>query len=92
MPFNPTPDLDCRYGAPMGRHGIHHSESTKLHLVRLPFVDGCYDRGGAYWGAPADVWAYGTDDGETLSYLRAKNRAEAKAIVCERVADARFYR
>lgn len=31
-------------------------EVGKVFLQRVPFVDGCYDRGGAYWGAPANLW------------------------------------
>ena len=32
----------------------------KLHLAKVPFVDGDYDQGGAYWGGPADLYcAYG---------------------------------
>lgn len=42
-----------RRGAPMGRcdtHAADCQEPVKFHLVKVPFVDGCYDRGGAYWG------------------------------------------
>lgn len=51
-------------GSQMGRSNILPTDrltaSPKLHLIRLPFVDQCYDRWGAYWGGPANVWcAYG---------------------------------
>jgi len=43
----------------MGRSNIMplvKEESLKMSLRRLPFVDGCYDQGGAYWGSPANVY------------------------------------
>lgn len=43
----------------MGRPAVHAADRTtsiKFHLVRVPFIDGCYDRGGAYWGLPANLW------------------------------------
>ena len=38
-------------GSQMGRRDVlPASTHPKLRLERLRFVDGCYDRAGAYWG------------------------------------------
>jgi hypothetical protein len=46
-------------GAQMGRRNIIPdgmlSRFAKLHLVRLKWVDGDYDQGGAYWGGSVRV-------------------------------------
>lgn len=89
MPRPPLPKLDCKFGAPMGRGSYWPGcawngdkavpcMTIKLYLHRLPFVDGCYDQGGAYWGSPADVYR-AIDEADTFCiYLRARNRKEAK--------------
>ena len=64
--------------------------SPKLNLYRLPFVDGCYDEGGAYWGAPADIYRAAGEDTEI--FVRAASRDEAKHQVHEQLPNARFYR
>jgi hypothetical protein len=48
-------------GSQMGRSDSFHPGNyddapAKLRLIRLPFVDGCYDSAGCYWGGPANVW------------------------------------
>lgn len=43
----------------MGRRNRCEMDVTEVGLVYLqqvPFIDGCYDRGGAYWGTPANLW------------------------------------
>lgn len=99
--FDPTPHVNCRYGAPMGRSRYGNREpmpGERFHLVRVPLVyDGAYDRGGAYWGSPNDLWAFGLADLGTrnepvMRYCRAKSRDEAKAIAREEFPDAKFYR
>lgn len=56
-------------GSQMGRRNVlpdDRKASVKLRLVRLPFVDGCYDKWGAYWGSPANVYcAFAGDATET---------------------------
>lgn len=77
------------YGAPMGRTSDSpgNIEGAKLHLRRVPLVDGgCYDPGGAYWGAPNNLWCAWND--EVCFYLRAHTRAEAK----QHLEGAHFYR
>lgn len=42
--------VNSQYGAPMGRHSDKLEEFVgRAHLQRVPFVDGDYDPGGAYW-------------------------------------------
>lgn len=77
------PNGSSRYGAQMGRRNeVPESYAgEKLRLTRLPFVDGVYDRWGAYWGGLATVWcAWGeTTEGEDVRvFVRADCRAMAK--------------
>lgn len=101
MPMPPLPHVGSKYGAPMGRADTHPAGpldelQPTLDLQRLPFVDDCYDEGGAYWGLPANVWrVYGeiTEDDETEVidfYLRADSREAAKAEVLETYPKASF--
>lgn len=53
----------------------------KLHLQRVKFIDGGYDRGGAYWGSPSDLWCGFTKDEQTMIFVRGNDRAEARADV-----------
>lgn len=61
------------------------NEVEKLWLQRLPFVDQSYDKWGAYWGMPANVWiAWGRDldDGSRIEiFVRADDREDAKIQV-----------
>jgi hypothetical protein len=54
-----------------------------IEVEKVPFTDGCYDMGGAYWGGPDDLYcARGSneEDGEVLdTYIRAKSRDEVIA-------------
>jgi hypothetical protein len=98
MSMPPLTNVSSARGAPMGRPDIHphfdrHHVCPHLELVRLRFVDGDYDEGGAYWGAPATVWrAYAElEDGELVDfYLRANNRAEAEAFAGRQYPKATF--
>ncbi len=59
MPMPPLENLNCSRGAPMGRRSrceMAPDEVRRVHLQYVPFIDGAYDRGGAYWGAPANLW------------------------------------
>lgn len=94
----PITEVGSRYGAPMGRRSdLPSDEPVKLHLRYVPFVDGCYDQGGAYWGMPANLYvAWGNLDGDIGEpvefYVRASSREDAKAKVLEHCSVARFYR
>ena len=92
-------DVACnRYGASMGRRDwrVDCETPCKFHLQRVRFVDGCYDLGGAYWGAPADLWcAWDEDppgcDEQARMFVRASNREAARAAVLEHYPNARFF-
>lgn len=85
--FNPFPAVSCTYGAPMGRHGDNPENLRhlrRLHARKQGGGDG-YDKGGAYWGTPSNVWGvWGWIDGEAVcTYVRASSRATAIAKVRE---------
>ena len=76
--FNPFPEVSCAYGAPMGRRSDDMHGVKRLHARRQGGGEG-YDKGGAYWGTPSNVWGvWGTAAGETVvAYVRASSRADA---------------
>jgi len=89
-------DVSSPRGAPMGRPSDPlESFQGKLHLRAVPFVDGDYDKGGAYWGENGTplfcVW-----NGEGVAYFRAPNRSAAKgyilATTCASGSLVSFYR
>jgi hypothetical protein len=75
-------NVSSKYGAPMGRQSSQ-SLFGKVLLFRVPFEDGCYDPGGAYWGAPANLYCAWDSEGAVV-YLRADSRAQAKAALLEK--------
>lgn len=85
--FNPFPAVSCTYGAPMGRHGDNPAalQGLKRLHARRQGGGGGYDRGGAYWGTPSNVWGvWGWVDGQVVcTYVRAASRAAAIAQVRE---------
>jgi len=79
--FNPFWEVNSIYGAPMGRRGDNPAnlEGVKrLHARNQGGGDG-YDKGGAYWGTPSNVWGvWGRLDGKVCcTYVRASSRAQA---------------
>ena len=83
--FNPFPPVNASRGAPPGRDGDNPynfqdlPKSQRFHAKHQGgFGDG-YDRGGAYWGFPSNVWAVWTRlDGEVVvTYVRAASREAA---------------
>lgn len=85
--FDPFPPVSCAYGAPMGRHGDNPENLRhlrRLHARRQGGGEG-YDRGGAYWGTPSNVWGvWGWIEGEPVcTYIRASSRLAAIAKVRE---------
>jgi hypothetical protein len=88
-----------RYGASMGRIDTHDEESKSLpvtfQLIRLAWVDGDYDGGGAYWGATKGEHiyrAYCADgvDYQINLYRRATSFQAAEAQVREEYPLAKF--
>jgi hypothetical protein len=92
--INPTPDVNCQYGAPMGRFtGPTPSTGNgdKWTLQHCPLDSGGYDSGGAYWGHGQRLYYCANEAGEE-SFFRASNRGVAKAYVrAEFDPMARFY-
>ena len=83
--FDPFPPVSGKYGAPMGRHGDNPAnlqDMKRLHARRQGGGEG-YDRGGAYWGTPSNVWGvWGWIDGEPcVTYVRAWSREQAIKMV-----------
>ena len=83
-----VPPVSGKYGAPLGRpSGPGNDQFTVLpnarpfHLVRLPLDEG-YDKGGAYWGFPDNLWGY----------VRGFSREEAQKHVRTEHPNARFFR
>jgi hypothetical protein len=83
-------DVSSANGAPMGRPEYLPDPDTEveLQIEKVRFEDGDYDYGGAYWGAPANLWhAEGnTKDGDmVLLFVRAPNMKAAKEAIIERL-------
>lgn len=92
---NPTPKVDCRYGAPMGRGdrgAATADETVKVSLRKIRLNSGGYDSGGAYWGHGQPLYWAGSDCGTVDTYFRARDRAAARAEILARFPAARFYR
>lgn len=89
-------------GAQMGRPNVlpeNRNAKGKLRLVRLKWVDGDYDQGGAYWGrGPGREYIYhavGDLDGEeftTRIFVRCASRTDAKSFVRLLLPNVTFYR
>lgn len=84
--FNPFDKVNCRFGAPMGRHGDApdtYDGKSKL-FARHCGGDGYYDRGGAYWGH-SNVCAVWTRGGDFCAYVEARTPEVAIQIVRDAV-------
>lgn len=69
------------YGAPMGRGSDSPEDFPRgvpLHIQMIPFMDGDYDPGGAYWGGGEPIYCVWDDEGHEC-YRRAWSRADAEA-------------
>ena len=78
-------------GAPMGRNDDHIV--GKCRLQKVVMYDGCYDKGGAYWGMGTQLWVCEDSDGSQM-FVRASTRIEAKKLIVEDMLshDVTFYR
>ncbi|SEK36906.1 hypothetical protein SAMN04515666_101341 [Bosea lupini] len=63
----------------------------RLGLCRWRVNRGGYDASGSYWGLGLPLYCV-SDAAGNIAFLRARDREDAKAIVRENVADARFLR
>jgi len=106
MPINPTPRVDCKYGAPMGRASRNtytdaqghtfeltvNADARPFYLVKCPLDGGGYDRGGAYWGLGEPLYYYEGPLSDISGYVRGHTRERAKDAVRAMYPLARFYR
>jgi hypothetical protein len=83
-------DVSCKYGAPMGRPRVTDDPTARVRLFRVHFVDGDYDRGGAYWGGGSPLYA-AIGDG-FRDFVRAASRAAAKEKLQGQYPGLRFFR
>lgn len=84
--FNPFKQVNCQYGAPMGRHGdapAQYDGVSKLY-ARHCGGDGYYDRGGAYWGH-SRVYAVWTRGGDWCAYVEESSKEMAILVVQDAV-------
>lgn len=83
--FNPFCDVSGRYGAPMGRRGDNPANLEGLKRLHCRHQGGGqgYDKGGAYWGTPGNVYGvWGWIEGRpVVTYVRASGRQHAIEMV-----------
>jgi hypothetical protein len=80
---------------------IRSLASVKLHMVRLKWVDGDYDQGGAYWGNNGShVYCAYANVVNPLTgnyfpflqiFVKALTRADAKGFVRSKLPNAKFF-
>lgn len=105
-PFDPTPKVNGKFGAPMGRASKNTFTDRKgrtwelnvtpdakpFRLVRCPLDSGGYDRGGAYWGIGESLYYYEGPLSDISGYVRGRTRELAKQAVNKLFPLAKFYR
>jgi hypothetical protein len=93
-------DVSSKYGAPMGRQNqVDGSPDNPLYIQKVEAVDGDYDRGGAYWGTPTDLWCAftnpdtTTDEYPIMVFVRSASQENAKRRVLTMLptGDWQFY-
>jgi hypothetical protein len=105
---DPTPKVEARYGAPLGRTSdpltnFEVMDTDSRFTLRRIYIDHQgYDPGGAYWGigSPLFYWAVTikvTGEGwetadEFNGFFRALTREKAKQIIRNIHPKARFFR
>lgn len=82
--------VSSKYGAPMGR-SPYTTPTGKVHLERVRFYDGDYDKGGAYWGSGGSALYCAWNESGAL-YVRALNRNAAKALLLTSYRNLKFFR
>ena len=83
-------EAGSKYGAQMGRRSTPLAELVgKVKLQRVKMYDGDYDKGGAYWGAPANVWCAANREG-LLLFCRSSSRQAAKKTFMSRFPQLRW--
>lgn len=101
MPYPTLPNAVTSFGAAFGRPEVilDPDEPMRFRLYKMPLFDGCYDSGGAYWGAAVPngdgfMWHAMADgpSGSNETFIRAWSRPEAKEQVRKTFKEARFFR
>jgi len=102
---NPTPPVDCKYGAPMGRPSSNSytdkqgrtfeitatPDAKPFLLQRIRINNGGYDSGGAYWGLGDPLYYYEGPLSDISGFVRGATREKAKEAVRAIHKHARFY-
>lgn len=89
-------EAGSKYGASMGRSDttVDTDFPVVFEMVRLEWVDGDYDEGGAYWGHTKNEYIYRAvgESAEAVEemFIRGKSSSEAKATLLETYANATF--
>lgn len=79
MPMPALVAAGNQFGATMGRPDrAPATDDQRFYLQRLDFVDGGYDRGGAYWGGRENVYRWVSQDLTGEGFFRAEDRRTAK--------------
>jgi len=86
---NPTPLVNARYGAPMGRPSASFSLDGVPKVDRIE-LDGGYDPGGAYWGLrPSGISLYAVQDGDgNVIFVDARSERHALEVAKHPAAEA----
>lgn len=82
------PTVGSTYGAPMGRREITEEVVDDYELSKVELHDGAYDQGGAYWGAPDNLYvAYAFVEGELMMrmFTRADSLRDARTKIDARI-------
>jgi hypothetical protein len=104
--LNPTPDLNCKHGAPLGRvtkdwyldsngkqvHLEVLDNAAPFRLVRVRLDSGGYDQGGAYWGLGDPLYYFQGPLSDIEGYVRGRTRDDAKTEVRKLHPKAKFFR
>lgn len=61
--------VSTKYGAPMGRHNEGDKPKGKT-FTRQVILDDGYDKGGAYWGSPNNLYVTFTKDLKYINFHR----------------------
>lgn len=80
LPFKKVKTIDKiitkvsnQYGAPMGRSNVgKRPEDKRIFDCAVPMSDGCYDKGGAYWGIGTQLRVSYTKDLSYINFYRIK--------------------
>lgn len=67
-------NVNCKYGAPMGRRSddpIYLPKNTRVFDRKVPLDSGAYDKGGAYWGFPNNLRVKYSSDLKFVYFYRS---------------------